>query len=141
MNSKDVLLNTRGDFMTFRQISAALIGAATLSVPFATAAADYYGAFAFSQNTGASGWSKNYTSQSEAEGAALQYCFGTKGATDCKVAYSFVNSCAALAVGGDNGWGADWGANKQAAQNKAMNTCSGYSYDCKVIISECSTGE
>jgi hypothetical protein len=120
--------------------ATAVLAATILSMPVA-AAADNYGAFAFSQNTGASGWSKNFTSQSEAEGAALQYCFDTKGATDCKVAYSFVNSCAALAVGGDNGWGADWGANKQAAQNKAMNTCSGYSYDCKVLISECSTGK
>lgn len=123
------------------KIAGAVLGATILCAPAAASAADYYGAFAFSQNTGASGWSKNYTSQSEAEGAALQYCFETKGASDCKVAYSFVNSCAALAVGGDNGWGADWGVNKQAAQNKAMNTCAGYSYDCKVLISECSTGQ
>ena len=84
---------------TFSKIAIAALGAALLSVPVAASAADYYGAFAFSQNTGASGWAKNYRSQSEAEGAALQVCFQTRGASDCKVAYSFVNSCAALAVG------------------------------------------
>src|SRR5690349_5398328 len=105
---------------TLNKIATAVLGVALLTVPVAASAADFYGAFAFSQNTGASGWAKNYNSQSEAEGAALQVCFQTQGASDCKVAYSFVNSCAALAVGGDNGWGADWGVNIQAAENKAM---------------------
>lgn len=127
--------------MLIAKIAARVLGAAIIIAPAAASAADNYGAFAFSQNTGASGWAKNFTSQAEAESAAMGYCRDTKGAGDCKVAYSFVNSCAALAVGGDNGWGADWGVNKQAAQNKAMNTCSGYSYDCKVLISECSNGE
>jgi hypothetical protein len=125
---------------TLKKTTAAILAAAFLTMPVAASAADYYGAFAFSQNTGASGWSKNYGSQSEAEGAALQVCFQTQGASDCKVAYSFVNSCAALAVGGDNGWGADWGANIQAAENKAMHTCSGYSYNCRVLTSQCSDG-
>jgi hypothetical protein len=124
-------------FSKFATITAAM---AMFAVPAIASAADYYGAFAFSQNTGASGWSKNYTSQSEAEGAALQVCFQTQGASDCKVSYSFVNSCAALAVGGDNGWGADWGANVQAAENKALHTCAGYSYNCKIITSQCSNG-
>ncbi|CAN7266750.1 DUF4189 domain-containing protein [Rhizobium sp. LjRoot254] len=124
-------------FSKFATVTAAL---AMLAVPAIASAADYYGAFAFSQKTGASGWSKNYGSQGEAEGAALQVCFQTQGASDCKVSYSFVNSCAALAVGGDNGWGADWGTNVQAAENKAMHTCSGYSYNCKVITSQCSNG-
>lgn len=127
--------------MSFGRFAAAILGATILSIPATASAADNHGAFAFSQKTGASGWAKNFTSQSEAEGAALQYCFETKGATDCKVAYSFVNSCAALAVGGDNGWGADWGVNKQAAENKALHTCTGYSYDCKIVISECSNGQ
>jgi hypothetical protein len=123
------------------KFAAAALGVAFLTAPVTASAADYYGAFAFSQNTGASGWSKNYTSQSEAEGAALQVCFQNQGASDCKVSYSFVNSCAALAVGGDNGWGADWGANPQAAENKALHTCSGYSYNCKILASQCSTGQ
>ena len=125
----------------FSKFAAAALGVALLTTPVAASAADYYGAFAFSQNTGASGWSKNYGSQGEAEGAALQVCFQTRGATDCKVSYSFVNSCAALAVGGDNGWGADWGANLQAAENKAMHVCSGYSYNCRVLTSQCSQGQ
>ena len=120
--------------------ASAIFAAALLSVPVAASAADYYGAFAFSQNTGASGWAKNYGSQAEAEGAPLQVCFQTRGATDCKVAYSFVNSCGALAVGGDNGWGADWGVNIQAAENKALHTCSGYSYNCRILTSQCSDG-
>jgi hypothetical protein len=123
------------------KFATALLSAALLGVPVAASAADYYGAFAFSQNTGASGWSKNYGSQGEAEDAAMQVCLQTRGAQDCKVAYSFVNSCAALAVGGDNGWGADWGVNVQAAENKALHTCSGYSYNCKVLTSQCSNGQ
>ena len=124
-------------FTKFATIAAAL---ALLAVPATASAADYYGAFAFSQKTGASGWAKNYSSQGEAEGAALQVCFQTQGASDCKVSYSFVNSCAALAVGGDNGWGADWGVNIQAAENKALHTCAGYSYNCKILTSQCSNG-
>lgn len=127
--------------MNIVKLASAVLGVTIITMPMAASAADNFGAFAFSQNTGASGWAKNFTSQSEAESAALGYCRDTQGANDCKVAYSFVNSCAALAVGGDNGWGADWGVNKQAAQNKALNTCSGYSYDCKVIMSECSNGQ
>jgi hypothetical protein len=123
------------------KIATVILGAAMLTTPAAAFAADFYGAFAFSQNTGASGWSKNYASQGEAEGAALQVCFQTQGATDCKVVYPFVNACAALAVGGDNGWGADWGVNVQAAENKAMHVCSGYSYNCKVLTSQCSNGQ
>lgn len=123
------------------KIATVMTAFALLAVPAIASAADYYGAFAFSQKTGASGWAKNYTSQSEAEGAALQVCFQTQGASDCKVSYSFVNSCAALAVGGDNGWGADWGVNIQAAENKALHTCSGYSYNCKILTSQCSNGQ
>jgi hypothetical protein len=123
------------------KLAAAAILTAFLVGPVTANAADYYGAFAFSQNTGHSGWSKNYLSQGEAEGAALQVCFQNRGATDCKVSYSFVNACAALAVGGDNGWGADWGVNIQAAENKAMHMCAGYSFNCQVLTSQCSYGQ
>ena len=126
---------------SFMKLAAVIVGTALLSMPAAAQAADYYGAFAFSQNTGASGWAKNYSSKAEAEGAALQVCFQTQGATDCKVSYSFVNSCAALAVGGDNGWGADWGVNTQAAENKALNTCAGYTFNCRILMSQCSNGQ
>jgi hypothetical protein len=124
-------------FSKFATITAAM---AMLAVPAIASAADSWGAFAFSQNTGSAGWAKGYQTQAEAEGAALQVCFQKPGATDCKVAYPFNNTCAAMAVGGDNGWGADWGVNAQAAENKALHTCSGYSYNCKIIMSQCSDG-
>lgn len=126
---------------TLSKFAAVALGTAFMAAPVAASAAEFFGAFAFSQNTGASGWSKNYRSQSEAEGAALQVCFQTRGATDCKVSYSFADQCAAMAVGGDNGWGADWGVNPQAAENKALYTCSGYSYNCKILMSQCSNGQ
>jgi hypothetical protein len=127
---------------TRRNITTLVLGAVLLTAPVAASAAEYYGAFAFSQKTGAAGWSKNYSSQAEAEGAALQVCFTeNKAANDCKVSYTFADQCAALAVGGDNGWGADWGVNLQAAENKALHTCAGYSYNCKILMSQCSNGQ
>src|ERR1041384_487030 len=101
----------RGNQMKLlNKFAAAALGMAVLVAPAAAFAQDFYGAVAFSQSTGDSGWTKNYNTQQEAESEAIRYCRQNNGANDCKV-YSYVNACFALAVGGDNGFGTDWGVN------------------------------
>mgnify|MGYP000255799328 CR=1 FL=1 len=121
-----------------KTLVAAGLAIATLAVP-ATASAGYYGALAFSQGTGASGWSKNFDTKRQAANAAMKYC-RQSGGSDCKVVYEFTNSCAALAVGTSNGYGVAWDVKKGRANNKAMAACNDYDSGCSIIISECSQG-
>lgn len=121
------------------KIASAVLGAALLSVPVAASAADYYGAFAFCRLAPAAGRKLRLAERSRGRGSPG--LLPDPGSVGLQGRRSFVNSCAALAVGGDNGWGADWGANIQAAENKALHTCSGYSYNCRVLTSQCSNGQ
>lgn len=106
----------------------------TLVLP-AAALAGYEGAIAFSQTTGASGWSKNFDSKRAASNAALDYC----NASDCKVVYNFTNSCAALAAGPDGGYGVDWDVKQNRAERKALRACQNYSSGgCQIVVSACS---
>ena len=121
--------------MQFRNVTiAAGLALATLLLP-ATASAGYEGAIAFSQTTGASGWSKNFDSKNAASNAALGYC----NADDCKVVYNFTNSCAALAAGTDGGYGVDWDVKLKRAERKALKACQNYSGGgCQIVVSACS---
>jgi Domain of unknown function (DUF4189) len=124
---------------TFKKITAySAIALLSLATPATVFADELFGAIAYSQNTGAHGWAKDFGSQQAAENAAMNEC--NKQANDCKIGVWFQNACGAVAVGTDGGWGADWGANQQAAQNKAMHVCDGYSYGCKIAVSQCVTG-
>lgn len=117
---------------------ATSIAVLSVAAPLAASAADLYGAIAYSQNSRAHGWAKDFQSQSAAENAAMNEC--NKQANDCRIGVWFRNACGAVAVGDDGGWGSDWGANMNAAENKAMHVCDGYSYNCKVAVSQCVTG-
>jgi hypothetical protein len=113
---------------------AASLFLTSLGLP-AAALAGYEGAIAFSQTTGASGWSKNYDTKNQASNAALSYC----NADDCKVVYNFTNSCAALAAGPDGGYGVDWDVKKGRAERKALRACANYSGGgCQIVVSACS---
>ncbi|MGV3551523.1 DUF4189 domain-containing protein [Rhizobium sp.] len=116
---------------------AAIIATLGLSFPAAASAANY-GAIAYSQRSGAYGWSTNFRTQRAAEQGAMARC--RERANDCRIAVWFRDACGALAVGGDGGWGADWGRNLRAAENKAANVCSGYSYNCRIVVSKCNSG-
>ena len=109
-----------------------------LCLPQAAYAANSYGAIAYSQKTGSYGWGTDFRTQRAAEQGALSRC--RERANDCKVTVWFRNACGALAVGGDGGWGSDWGRNRRAAENKAVHACTGYSYNCRVIVARCNKG-
>jgi len=120
--------------MHFKTATAAAFALSVLLIP-AAALAGYEGAIAFSQSTGASGWSKNHNSKNSASNAALSYC----NASDCRVVYNFTNSCAALAAGDGGGYGVDWDVKKGRAERKALRACENYgNTGCHVTISVCS---
>lgn len=119
-------------------VVAAVVAVAGLSAP-ASAFAGYYGAIAFSQSTGASGWSKNYDDKRGASRAALGYC--RESADDCKVVYNFTNSCAALAAGPDGGYGNAWDVKQRRAEKKAIAACNQYSSGCRIVVTACSQNQ
>lgn len=113
------------------------LAALGLSFPAAATAANF-GAIAYSQNTGSYGWGTDFQTQRAAEQGAMARC--RERANDCRITVWFRDACGALAVGGDGGWGSDWGANLRAAENKATHACTGYSYNCRVVVSKCVSG-
>ena len=125
--------------MNFIRINLVAIAVATAacSAPSLAAADQLYGALAYSQKSGSYGWSIDAQSQADAENSAINECY--KRAGDCQSAIWFRDACGAIAVGEDGGWGADWGRNKTAARNKAMNVCNGYTYNCKVVVTQCTS--
>jgi Domain of unknown function (DUF4189) len=98
------------------------------------AAADHYGAIAFSEDSGADGYSTDYSTQGGAEERALQECGG-----GCKVVLWFKNACGALAVGRDNGYGTGYAPSSGEAQTIAMTECSKNSTNCSIKRWECTT--
>ena len=101
---------------------------------------DYFGSVAFSQRTGQSGASWDYSTRAEAQARAVREC----GASDCRAVWdSWDGHCAALAVGYE-GWGADGGTSRDEAENAAISVCNGHTTNCKIAVSECtrtSTGD
>jgi Domain of unknown function (DUF4189) len=86
--------------------------------PSIAAARNYYGAIAYSPDTGSAGYSYNYHSRFDAEAIALRHC-GRDG-TGCRIVTWFRNGCGALAKG-PKGYGADWALDPKTAERKAMN--------------------
>jgi hypothetical protein len=124
------------DMLDRRWIAAALALALTLAAPMAARAADSFGAIAYSPATGQIGWVKNDAEKADAEKTAMDHC-AEKGATDCALANTVKNSCAAIATG-DNGWGSNWDDTVAAAESKTLATCGQYTVNCKIAISFCS---
>ena len=103
----------------------------------AIARADNYGAIAVSPSTKALGWSYDYKSIGAAKNVALANC--RKHANDCRIANWFRNSCGAIAVGANGGWGADWGNTIKQAKWKARKRCHQHDRHCKTIRWVCTT--
>ena len=103
-------------------------------------AKEYHGAIAYSLGTGAHGWASNHPSRAAADKAALSHCRKHAKAKDCKVEVSFVNACAALAVGPD-GFGTAWGSLQQAVDDEAFKLCAKHSKACAVVRRVCSDGK
>lgn len=118
--------------MTFTTKSVALAAAIAFGAMAAPVhAADMFGAIAYSPNSGAWGWSKDYASQDEAETRAMDECESRSNGEECQVASWFRNACGSLATGPD-GWGADWGNDQWEAAAKALERCSEHSMTCTV---------
>ena len=112
----------------------ALVGILALVSCSTQAAADNYAAIAFSQDTGAEGYSNDYDSRGGAEQRAQQEC-----GAGCEVVLWFRNACGALAVGSDNGYGTGWAASRGEAENIAMSNCNQNSTNCSVTRWVCTT--
>jgi serine/threonine-protein kinase len=79
----------------------------------------------------------DYSTQAEAEAQALAAC-NARG-PGCQSTIWFSNACGALAVSFDGAWGSDWGADQQAAEQKALIQCGKYSRGCSVVRWVCTT--
>src|ERR1700681_405368 len=91
--------------------AVACLGFLLAILPSTQAAADNFGAIAFSASSGAAGYSYDYASRDEAEERALQEC-----GRGCEVVLWFKNACGALAVGTGNGYGSGWAASRSEAE-------------------------
>ncbi len=120
----------------FCQIIRGATGVASLVLILSVAgvqpadARDMHGAIAFSQTTGAIGWSYDFSTRGGAENRAMSEC--RKHGGGCRVATWFKNACGALAVGNGNAYGGSWAANRFEAESKAMSLCSAESRNCTV---------
>ncbi|MEZ5873108.1 MAG: DUF4189 domain-containing protein [Nitratireductor sp.] len=122
--------------MKTRTVTVAL-AAMMMMAGTSMARADYFGAIAYSPNSGAHGYSYDYGSQGEAEAYAMNEC--RKYAGDCRVAIWFRNACGALAIGNNGGWGSGWGNNQRRAELEAINTCQQYTSNCRIKRWACTT--
>jgi serine/threonine-protein kinase len=111
---------------------ACLNGAAALLVLMAAAGAaraDQYAAIAYSQSTGAIGWSYGCCSQAEAEDLALQNCDGD----DAQIVTWARNAYCAIALGDDDGaYGAAWGVCQAEAERRALAECGKSTTGCYI---------
>jgi hypothetical protein len=107
---------------------SALIGGAT------TAAADNFGAIAYSPQIGTFGYAYDHDSRGEAEEHALQEC-----GRACEIVLWFKNACGALAKGGDKGYGVGWASSRREAEGIAMSHCRENSSGCSVAAWTCTT--
>ena len=106
----------------------ALAGGAT------TAAADSFGALAFSTSSGAAGRSYDYDSRDEAEERALQEC-----GRGCEVVLWFKDACGALAVGEGNGYGTGWASSRSEAEGLAIDYCRKNTGGCEIAQWACTS--
>lgn len=113
-------------------------GIAALMSLAPAAAADSWGAIAYSPSTHAFGYSHGFGSEGEAEDYAVGICLEQNGGDDCQAAVVFSNACGAVMAGPD-GWGHAWDAGgEEAAQARAYEACSQNSDGCDLVVSHCS---
>lgn len=98
-----------------------------------SAPAAYWGAFAISPSTSKSTWATGYTSEAEANQAAINSC----GENDCQILSTFGRGYAALAES-DRKWYVSTGmASQSEADQDAMNKCNQEDSDanCRITYS------
>ena len=114
---------------------AVLLGA-LLFVSAAPAAAQSWGALAFSENGTAYSYSRNYGTKEEAERSALSEC--AKYASDCKIYETFEDRCTSLAGSPNGVYGWAWGGDLEARQARAVQECTKQGgTECRMVVSFC----
>jgi hypothetical protein len=114
---------------------AALVGA-LLFVSAAPAAAQSWGALAFSENGTAYSYSRNYGSKEAAEQAALTKC--AEYASDCKIYDTFEDRCISLSGASNGVYGWAWGGDLKAREARAIQECQKQGGpDCRMVINFC----
>lgn len=121
--------------MLRRRSGLPIIFALAVAAGSTHAAADNFGAIAFSKDDGAHGYSYDYPSRAAAENSALQRCSGS----NCNVVIWFRNACAALAVGTGNGYGSGWAGSRAEAENIALDVCANNTSSCGIRAWSCTT--
>jgi len=122
-----ISLHLKGAATAFAILTIA-IGVLAAGAP--AKAADKFGAIAFSQKTGAHGFSYDYQSQGAAQNRAMVEC--DQYGPGCRIASWFKNGCGALAVGTGNGWGAEWGNTRAEAERLALQRCRSHTGRCQI---------
>jgi hypothetical protein len=82
---------------------------------------------------GAYGFSHSWASEQQAYDSAQTGC-----EWDCTVVQTFYNSCAAIAVADNGGWGWGYDSTRYAAESRAMSYCAEQGYNCRVRVWSCS---
>lgn len=100
------------------------------------ASADNFGAIAYSNTTGAYGYSYDHRSRGSAEVRAMSEC-RARG-RGCKVAIWFKNACGSVAAG-SNGWGSAWASTRRDAERAAIRNCSRYTGGCRTVAWTCTS--
>lgn len=119
--------------MIAKMLNVVTVAACLATVAMATPVmASNFGAIAFSQATGAQGYSFDYKSRAQAEQRALTECYNY-GGSNCRITTWFRDACGALAVGNGNAWGASWGNNRRQAEQKALNLCYNEANGCRIV--------
>jgi hypothetical protein len=116
-------------------MAAALVPLLALTLGSTAALADYYGAIAFSQDSGSVGYSYDYGDQASAENRAMQEC----NDNGCMVVLWFRNACGALAIGDGNGYGTGWAGTRADAEQIALSNCGQYAGNCANNTWACTT--
>ena len=97
-------------------------------------ARDYYGAIAFSMDSGRVGWANDYGSRGAAENNAQSAC-----GSGCASVIWFRNACGAIATSSDHSYGTGWSTSRGAAESIAMGGCRKHASDCSIARWVCTT--
>lgn len=120
-----------------RTVLVAALAAAVLGAASSDASAQYFGAIGFSPSSGALGWGFDYPTRQGAEEAAIHNC--RKYVRDCRIAISFENGCAAIAIG-DTGFGSASSRSQAKAEREALLACHSESKNCAIQRWICTSG-
>ena len=127
---------TRQFVLTAAALLAVLAGTCS-----AAAGQDLFGSVAFStEPEGGYAWgiAWDHDSQEGARSRAVAVCRG-RGGSSCREQVSFVNGCAALFIGGSNGWGIGTGGSRLRAEAKAREACESVNENCRMAVSRCTS--